>query len=66
MAGTPCLDDGTNVPDTADVTSADPSGVDMLPYMPSVGIINIVYLGNDNGISCGSAVHYVEHYDATL
>jgi hypothetical protein len=60
VTGNPCLDDGTDIPGMDDVTSADPSGVEMLPYIPSVDIVNTVYL-HDNGISCGSATDYVEH-----
>jgi hypothetical protein len=50
----PSTENGSELP-MDDVTSTDPSGVDILPYRPSVSIRSSVYLGNDGGAACGTS-----------
>lgn len=54
--GTPALQDGTAIPNSAFVTDTDPSAVDMKDYAPKIVIENSVYPGKDGGKQCGTNV----------
>jgi uncharacterized repeat protein (TIGR01451 family) len=72
VTGIPSLKDGTAIPGMAPVTATDPSSVVRTAYIPSIDVINTVYLGganNNNGLSsCGTAaaVDHVEHYEGAV
>lgn len=53
---TPYSADGRRILDEEKVSDSDPSTVSMLHPNPSVSISNKVYLGDDDGASCGSSV----------
>jgi hypothetical protein len=51
----PVLPDGSALPDdTCGVTWSDGSAVGLLEYKPAIAVDNKVYIGEDNGVSCGS------------
>lgn len=59
VTGTPVTEDGTKIPDMAQVTWSDTSSVAELEYVPSIAINNRVYIGDDNGAACETAVESV-------
>jgi hypothetical protein len=62
VIGTPCLEDRTPIPDMEKVQDSDDSGIGMLPHESAIDVQNKVYLGDDDGKSCSTAVKYVEHF----
>lgn len=54
VTGYPCLEDLTTLLPTDTVSAEDDSGVDLIPFEPSITIDNEVYLGDDDGESCNT------------
>lgn len=56
----PTLEDGTDIPSAATVSSDDPAGQRELEYSPAITIDNLVAIGNGGDDACSSARNYVE------
>lgn len=56
VSATPFTADGRKILDHAIVTAHDAASVGMLELNPSVGLSNKVYLGDDDGASCGTNI----------
>jgi uncharacterized repeat protein (TIGR01451 family) len=66
VTANPTIKDGTDIPNTNDVTWSDASSVGELVYFPSVTVDNKVYIGTDNGLACNtSAVESVSGKSGT-
>jgi hypothetical protein len=59
VTANPVNKDGVDIPDMKEVTWSDSSSVGELVYFPSVAIDNRVYIGDDNGAACETAVESV-------
>jgi hypothetical protein len=56
VTGTPYSADGRKVLDHPVVFDSDAASIGMIKLSPSVSILNTVYLGDDDGASCGSKI----------
>jgi hypothetical protein len=54
VKGNPVLPDGKDIPNVPDVSDTDPSSVGIVEYHPAIAVQNAVYIGDDNGLSCGT------------
>ena len=54
VTANPTLEDGTDIPDLNDVSWSDTSTVTKLDSFANITVENHVYIGNDDGASCGN------------
>ena len=59
VTANPVTKEGSDIPDMKEVTWSDSSSVGELVYFPSISIDNRVYIGDDNGAACETAVESV-------
>ena len=64
VTASPSLEDGTEIPIVTNVSDTDASAVSLVAHSPSVKIVSTVYVGDNDGASCGlvDAVKFVESY----
>jgi hypothetical protein len=59
VTANPTLADGSDIPESVDVTDDDDVMVGELEYYPGVAVDNVVYLGDDMGVSCSTGLEKV-------
>lgn len=59
VTANPTLEDGSDIPDSTNVSDTDDVLVGELEYYPGVSVDNIVYLGDDMGVSCETGMEKV-------